>query len=107
MLNNYHGALIDNVFPISLVSALCVLIAVCCFGTRWPIEFSHEFHGTDARLTYAYYMTVACCPLTAGTGILILIHTILLRDYLLDLKSQYLTAEQLLGKDNDDDVLYV
>ena len=89
-------------------TAVFVLICVCFFGIRWPIDFAHEFHGTDVYLDYSFYLAVVCLFLVTAAGVTILIHMMKLYNYLQSLQPEnFLTAEELLGKDEEGNIQYV
>ena len=89
------------------VSAICLLVAVSVFGGRWPVEFAHEFHSTHNSLEYSFILATLSCVMMFAAGSMILVHMIKTRDYLLSLKQDYLTAEELLGKDEEGNVKYI
>ena len=55
---------------LSPVSAVFMIISVCCFGLFWPDDFAHEYHGNKANLSWAYAFAVASAFLLIGAGIL-------------------------------------
>ena len=52
----------------SFVAAF-VLVAVCSFGIRWPIDFKDDLYGTQPTLSYSFYLACACTTLATGVFI--------------------------------------
>eukprot|EP00914_Ancora_sagittata_P015530 GHVO01030817.1.p1 GENE.GHVO01030817.1~~GHVO01030817.1.p1 ORF type:complete len:315 (+),score=19.26 GHVO01030817.1:167-1111(+) len=66
-----------TVASLCFTSGTLILMAVCIFGARWPIEFKYDMHGVDSRLGYSFYTMVTVIPLDYIAGILIVfdLHT--------------------------------
>ncbi|ELU03159.1 hypothetical protein CAPTEDRAFT_223027 [Capitella teleta] len=62
-----------SVASLCFASGTLILMAVCIFGTRWPIEFKFEMHGVDSKLAYSFYIMVSVIPLNYLAGIFIVL----------------------------------
>ena len=85
------------------LAAVFLLIAISCFGSMWPHEFTKEFNGFSTYFSYSFYLAVCALVLVTSAVVLCVI------DFVITLRAvkkinkgeQWATAEQILGEDEE------
>lgn len=84
--------------------AVFVLLAVCAYGTRWPVEFRNDFHGTDTYLSYSFYLAVDTFILLVLSSIFITVDLVMSWRKLVSYsRRDWATADEILGDEDEED----